>query len=148
MSSPASLDAQALLDKLDELERGSPTPLNGKIAKHWAEVIRDAQAFLVNRAHPIVFIGSVGVGKSSLISVLARLLVGPPPSDRASLKENSVLAIGSGRTTVCEVRIRAARPGDGGSVGLLIDPLSEPEMKKEIEIYAEEEWTRRQASAR
>ena len=142
MSAPLPSDPQALLDQLDELERAS-TPRNRETARSWSAAIRESQAFLEKRDHPIVFIGSVGVGKSSLISILARLLVGPAPTDRTSLKENSVLAIGSGRTTVCEVRIRAARTTDPGAVGLTIEPFAISDLEREITLYAQGEWRRR-----
>ncbi len=146
MNSNLTDDASAVLDQLQALASG--TGPNAPTARLWKDAIEETQAFLENSAHDVVFIGDVGVGKSSLIGVLADLVVGASPSDRASLKDNSVLAIGSGRTTVCEVRIRAARPGEGGAVGLIVEPFSEGEMKREIEIYAQGEWTRRQSSAR
>ncbi|MGH8552534.1 MAG: hypothetical protein ACRERS_04495, partial [Methylococcales bacterium] len=136
---------------LDQLRQMTASPAVSeetvKAAGHWIEAIEEAEAFLKNKAHPIVFIGSVGVGKSSLIGVAAGLLVGPAPTDRTSLKNNSVLDIGSGRTTVCEVRIRAERPDDQGQVGLVIEPFSAEDMKKEIEIFGEDEWRGRQPEA-
>ncbi len=138
--------ARAVLDQLQALE--SRTGPNAPTARLWKEAIEETQAFLVDRAHNVVFIGDVGVGKSSLIGVLASLVVGEPPSDRARLKDSSVLAIGSGRTTVCEVRIRAAEAGDGGEIGLVVDPFSEEDMKREIAIYAERELSRRKGGAR
>ncbi|AUX48019.1 uncharacterized protein SOCE26_095450 [Sorangium cellulosum] len=141
--------SHAVLDQLRELANASPTTTeNAETARQWQEAIHATQAFLDDRAHPVIFIGNVGVGKSSLIGVLASLLVGPPPSDRTSLKDNSVLAIGSGRTTVCEVHIRAPHTGDGGTVGFVIEPFSLKEMEEEIAIYAQYEWTRRQLDAR
>ncbi|HWO21097.1 MAG TPA: AAA family ATPase [Kofleriaceae bacterium] len=142
MSAPSPSDIQAVLDRLEEVEQAS-TPLNRETARSWREAIREAQAFLERRDHAIVFIGSVGVGKSSLISVLAHLLVGARPTDRTSLKERSVLAIGSGRTTVCEVQIRAAREEDPGAVGLTLEPMPIPDLEREITLYAQGEWRRR-----
>jgi predicted ATPase len=142
MSTPSPSDIQAVLAQLEELEQAS-TPLNRETARSWREAIREAQAFLERRDHSIVFIGSVGVGKSSLISVLSHLRVGARPTDRTNLKERSVLAIGSGRTTVCEVRIRATRDGDPGAVGLTIEPMPIPDLEREITLYAQGEWRRR-----
>ncbi len=117
-------------------------------AKEWQTTIGKAQDFLDDHAHPVVFIGKVGGGKSSLIGIAANLIVGATPTDRASLKNNSVLAIGSGRTTVCEVRVRSTDAGDWGQVGLLITPLPEKEMQEEITLYAESEWYRHHPEAR
>ena len=149
MTSPYNIcNPQPVLDQLRELETASSADLASvDTASHWIKAIEDAQEFLEDKSHILVFIGSVGVGKSSLIGIAANLLVGPLPTDRTSLKNNSVLAIGSGRTTVCEVRIRAARPEDGGQIGLIIEPFSAEDMEKEIEIFSEDEWRRRQPQA-
>ncbi|MCP4695842.1 MAG: ATP-binding protein [Gammaproteobacteria bacterium] len=135
-------DIQAVLGKLKALSESSPD--TAETAKQWIEAINEKQRFLNDPSHPVVFIGSVGVGKSSLIGVAAKLLIGSAPADKASLKNNSVLSIGAGRTTVCEVRIRAPQENEAGKAGILIEPVTEEEMKKEIAIYAETEWHRRQ----
>lgn len=141
-------DTQALLDQLQAMAQSPATAAaNRATAEQWHAAIASTQAFLKDKSHPVTFVGAVGVGKSALIGVVANLLVGPPPTDRASLKESSVFAIGSGRTTVCEVRVRTSRPGEP-AIGLEIEPLSVEEMTKEIELYAEHEWTRRQAERR
>lgn len=140
--------SQTILDQLGQLVTSSTENQQDTVttAKQWIDVIGKNRRFLDDPNHDIVFIGSVGVGKSSLIGIAANLLVGDSPKDKASLKNNSVLAIGGGRTTICEVRIRATKENDEGSVGLIIEPLSFDDMKKEIEIYAEEEWRRHQPS--
>jgi predicted ATPase len=131
-----------LLNKLEQLKKNYPSVAD--TATHWINTIHEKQTFLDNRTHSIVFIGSVGVGKSFLIGVMANLLV-EKLTDKASLKKNSVLSIGAGRTTVCEVRIRARQANDPGELGLIIEP--EKEIKNEIAIYAETEWYRRQPEA-
>ncbi|MCX7086720.1 MAG: AAA family ATPase [Methylococcales bacterium] len=140
--------SQTILDQLGQLVTSSTENQQDTVttAKQWIEVISKNKCFLDDHNHDIVFIGSVGVGKSSLIGIAANLLVGDSPKDKASLKNNSVLAIGGGRTTICEVRIRATKDDDEGRIGLIIDPFSADDMKKEIEIYAEDQWRRRQPS--
>src|SRR5450830_112271 len=138
-------------DTLDQLRSVMDTvsqalPNSADSAVEWINAIDSKRAFLADPSHPVVFMGSVGVGKSSLIAVAANLIIGSSPTDRSSLKNNSVLAIGSGRTTVCEVRIRASGPI--GKVGLIIEPLSLDEMSDEIRIYAEGEWSRQQPNSR
>jgi len=137
-------NVQSVLNQLEQLKISSPSAAN--TAKHWINTISDKQTLLHNRDHPIVFIGNVGVGKSSLISVAANLLVDKKQklTDKTSLKKNSVLSIGAGRTTVCEVRIRAPQPNETGKIGLIIEPVTETEMRTEIAIYAETEWYHRQ----
>jgi len=140
-----TINTQALLDDLLRLkEKSSPDSETYGMAQQWTEAIEKKRKYLNDKSHKIVFIGSVGVGKSSLIGIAANLLVGPQPRDRASLKNHSVLAIGSGRTTVCEVCIRAGHPDDQSQLGLVIKPFSTAEMEKEIQIFAETEWRRRQ----
>ncbi|MDD2725212.1 MAG: AAA family ATPase [Methylovulum sp.] len=142
-------DSQNILEQLQQLlDAPQSTEDTIATAQHWFDSINKTKTFLEDREHPIAFIGSVGVGKSSLIGVAANLIIGSPPKDRVSLKNNSVLAIGSGRTTVCEVRIRPHSPEhDKGLIGLILDPFTEEEMEKEIQRYAEDEWQRRQSGA-
>lgn len=143
-------DSQNILEQLQQLLDAPQSTSEDTIttAQRWFDSIDKTQKFLEDKDHPIVFIGSVGVGKSSLIGVAANLIIGSPPKDRVSLKNNSVLAIGSGRTTVCEVRIRPHNPEhDKGLIGLILDPFTEEEMEKEIQRYAEDEWQRRQSGA-
>lgn len=143
-------DSQNILEQLQQLLDASQSTSEETIAtaEHWFSSIDKTRKFLEDKNHPIVFIGSVGIGKSSLISVAANLIIGSPPKDRVSLKNNSVLAIGSGRTTVCEVRIRPyGLEHDKGLIGLIIDPFTEEEMEKAIRRYAEDEWQRRQSGA-
>lgn len=139
---------QTVLFNLQALESNSAVQQTVESAKEWQTTIRKAQNFLDDHAHPVVFIGKVGGGKSSLIGIAANLIVGATPTDRPSLKNNSVLAIGSGRTTVCEVRIRSTGVGDQGQVGLLITPVTQEEMREEISLFAESEWYRHHPEAR
>ena len=145
MTQPSS---QSIFEQLNQLVQSSTENQQdtASTARQWIDVIGREQRFLDDHNHDVVFIGSVGVGKSSLIGIAANLLVGGSPKDKASLKNNSVLAIGGGRTTICEVCIRAPKENDEGSIGLIIEPFSADDMKKEIEIYAEDEWRRHQPS--
>lgn len=135
--------SQSTLDQLEQLAN-SATENTAITARQWIDVIDKNQRFLDNKSHDIVFIGLIGVGKSSLIGIAANLLVGGSPKDKASLKNNSVLAVGGGRTTICEVRIRTPEEDDKGCIGIIIEPFSAKDMRKEIEIYAEDEWRRHQ----
>lgn len=113
------------------------------VARQRAEGIERTQTYLEDRHHSIAFVGEIGIGKSAMITVLSRLLVGDAPSDKTTLRENSVLALGAGGTTVCEVRIRASSSADPQAHGLVIDPYSIEEMRNEISLFAEDEWVRR-----
>lgn len=141
-------EIQTIICNLKTLESESNKQQTIESAKEWLANINKTQEFLNKKEHPVVFIGKVGGGKSSLIGIAADLIVGAMPTDRPSLKNNSVLAIGSGRTTVCEVRIRSKGVEDQGQVGLLITPVTKEEMEEEISLYAESEWYRHHPEAR
>lgn len=142
------IDAQPVLDELQALIDASATsPRNRTTAQQWHDDIAATRKFLAQRDHRIAFVGTVGVGKSSLIGVLASLVLGEV-KDRASLKDESILAVGSGRTTVCEVQIVKCPPQHAGQLGLVVEPLGAIEMEQEIEDYARSEWERRHAPAR
>jgi len=137
-------NVQLVLNQLEQLKRDSLNAVD--TPEYWINIIKEKQNFLDNHAHPIVFIGNVGVGKSSLIAVVANLLLDKDLTDKASLKKNSVLPTGAGRTTVCEVRIRVQDENETG-IGLIIEPFTKKEIQEEIAIYAETEWYRRQPKA-
>ncbi|MBF0310709.1 MAG: AAA family ATPase [Magnetococcales bacterium] len=111
--------------------------------REWVQAIEKYMNFIDNKSHRIVFIGVPGVGKSSLVGVASNLFIGTMPRSRNELKTNSILAIGAGRTTVCEVHVRAVGERDRGEIGLIIDPTSDEEMEKAIQDFAEDEWQRR-----
>jgi predicted ATPase/GTPase SAR1 family protein len=139
LSKLRSLQQQAEISEADRAE-----------AKAWFEALDSSDRFLRNLEHPVIFIGEVGVGKSSLAAVAARLMLSEQvPSDRTKLKSQSLLAIGAGRTTVCEVRVRASTDGSESNVlGLQIEPLAADEMQRVIDLWAEDEWRRRQPGGR
>lgn len=146
MIAPATLIVTNQLQQL----AGAPgtARLVADVARERLARIQAARAFLENRSHRVAFVGHIGAGKSAMIGVLAKLLVGDTPTDKATLKENSILAVGAGGTTVCEVQIRAANADERGRVALLSEPLTLEEMRREIEMFAQDEWARRHPDAR
>jgi len=131
---------ETIIENLRQIEANYPQ--NKETAAYWIETIIEKQAFLSNRKHPVVFIGDVGVGKTSIIATLANLFVGGKAYKKKDLKQNSILSIGSGRTTICEVQIHSSDDEKNEPLKLYIEPLSPEEMEKEIIIYAEMEWNR------
>lgn len=138
--------ATALKDLGDLIAAPNVRVQIAEVAQQRIESISRSLQYLSRRDFQIAFVGQIGIGKSSMIGVLGNLILGDPPRDRSSLTTNSVLAVGSGGTTVCEVRIRAARLDERGTVRLQIDPLSVQEMLREIHIFAADEWARRKGT--
>lgn len=137
-----------VLERLQQLLADPGTSQTiAEVAKRRIEAIHRSLQFVARNDWRIAFVGQIGIGKSSLIGVLGNLFVGPPPADRDSLEANSVLAVGAGGTTVCEVRIRTSTVEERGKAKLHIEPLTVEEMQREIQIFAEDEWTRRKSSS-
>jgi predicted ATPase/GTPase SAR1 family protein len=133
---------KTIIDNLKQIQ--ATDPQNKETANDWIELIQEKQAFVRNRKHPLVFIGDVGVGKTSIIGTLANLFLGGKIYQKKELKQNSILSIGSGRTTICEVQICSSDDEKKEPLKLSIEPLSPEEMEREIAIYAEMEWHRHQ----
>lgn len=81
----------------------------------------------------VAFIGKIGVGKTSAI---CRLL-GLQNYDVVKGTYTDLLKTGSGRTTVCEVRVSYAE-----TVSLSVEPLPEEEIKKIVTSFAEFIWAK------
>jgi len=141
-------EAPTVLEGLQELVAAPDTSRRvAEVANQRIESINRGLEYLERRDHRVAFVGQIGIGKSSMIGVLGGLLVGAPPTDRNSLKSNSVLAVGAGGTTVCEVRIRNTTATEAGRVGLSIEPFTVEEMRREIRIFAADEWGRRKSTS-
>ena len=129
---------------LEKLTKQAETTIESKTANEWRKLIEDKQHFLDKKDHSIAFIGTVGIGKSSLLAVASNLFIGSEPKERGALKAYSILPIGAGRTSICETCIRSKQEGDQAELGLLIEPVSSDEMEMEIRSFAEDEWHKRQ----
>lgn len=118
---------------------------SGADVKRWHQLIEDQFSLTQTTTRQVVFMGEVGVGKSSALAVTADLLLdGDPPTDKSSLRKQSMLPTGAGRTTLCEVVTRAHDGTENSSeFGLLLDPIPEEEMQEIIHLWAEDEWNKR-----
>jgi len=97
------------------------------------------KSLLEVQAYNLVFIGKIGVGKTTAICHLFNLFYEeekPIGKMKKTVKKISeLLSTGSGRTTICEVIIK---PSDSERSFLEIEPYSDPEIKefiKEVCIY-------------
>ncbi len=134
---------EAILADLSSLaanEQADPT--NRQSANIWKETLLSTYVKLQNRDWSVVFIGKPGVGKSSVINMLAKLQIGTErPSNKSDLIKQTVLSIGAGRTTTCEVRI-VSRSSGFDAYQLSMTPYSEDEIRRELALYARWEWQR------
>lgn len=92
-----------------------------------ADEIGNAANELQKRECNLVFVGKVGVGKTSAICHAANLTVSKPGSPRPS----PVLDVGAGRTTLCEVHIRT------GATGIVIEPCTASELRAHVADFAD-----------
>ena len=116
---------------------------------HWREIIHKQFALTQQITRQVVFIGEVGVGKSSALAVTANLLLdGERPHDKPSLRKQSMLPTGAGRTTLCEVAIRAHQGSENSNeFGLLLHPISKEEMQESINLWVEDEWNKQKSNS-
>ena len=89
--------------------------------------IANAAGQLLKLECSLVFIGKVGVGKTSAICHIADLMVSKPGAPRPS----PVLDVGAGRTTLCEVRIRTGPPS------IVIEPCTDDEIRAHVADFAD-----------
>ncbi len=123
-------DAEQAIQRLDEL-RDDPDVKNAfikQIESCRAALLRAAK-FLASTEHPIVFVGSVGVGKTAAICGLADQLRDSAEDD---LNRQMVLPTGSGRTTVCEVHVRG-----GTEYAINVEPCSDDAVRHYVAEFCE-----------
>lgn len=120
-----------------------------KDAKRWHEAISKKFDLISRPDRQVVFIGEVGVGKSSAVATTANLLVeDSTPADKSSLRKLSMLPTGAGRTTLCEIVTRAHLTAENsGEFGIILDSFSEEDMSEMTQLWAEDEWNKRKLSA-
>ena len=85
--------------------------------------LQSSREYLASTDHPIAFIGSIGVGKTTAICKLLGLV---------DEKGESILSTSSGRTTLCEVEVRR-----GPHTRILITPCSSDEISSFLGDFAD-----------
>ena len=84
----------------------------------------------------LAFIGKIGVGKTTAICHLFNLILNQKKiikeddENREIQSVKEILSTASGRTTICEVVIRA-----NNQISLEIDPYSEEEVQESIKVF-------------
>ena len=89
--------------------------------------ISDAARIVQSTEHSIALVGDIGVGKSTAICRVSGLEV----DDRKAAAPAPVLEVGGGGVTLCEVHL-----AQGPEYGLLIEPMGEQELRKEVSEFA------------
>ncbi len=77
--------------------------------------------------HSIAFVGSIGIGKSTAICRVSGLEI---PNSNLGVPD-TVLQVGGGGVTICEVHLV-----QGPDYGLLIEPMSDEEIRREVREFA------------
>jgi transcriptional regulator with XRE-family HTH domain/GTPase SAR1 family protein len=93
------------------------------------QALERAASFLLSTEHSVVFIGSPGVGKTTVICGLSEGLRDLGEDD---LKQQMTLPTGAGRTTICEVQVRR-----GGEFGIVVEPCSEDEVRYHVADFCD-----------
>ena len=126
--------AEEALRKIAEFLRDEdrPWPLRRQI-KRYEDSLLKTSGYLSKLEHNIVFIGDIGVGKSTAISYVFDLLT--PSSSGGSVSDRPVLETGAGGTTICEVHIK-----DGPEFGLTINPMPDIDVRAHVSDFANAKW--------
>ncbi|MEH2149103.1 helix-turn-helix domain-containing protein [Nostoc sp.] len=93
-------------------------------AEMYDKRVREEAEYLTSIEHSIAYAGPVGVGKTTVVCKLTGLVI---PQEK-QFNRQSVLAVGFGRITVCEVSIRG-----GDKFGIRVKPQSLDEINKLVE---------------
>jgi transcriptional regulator with XRE-family HTH domain len=121
--------ANGLLKKLRHLK--SDPELKSVFLRHievYENELRTLAANLSATDHSVAFVGSIGVGKSTAICMMADLRV----SKEGPLNKQVVLEAGAGGTTICEVHIK-----NGPGCGLIVEPRSDEAIRFDVADFAE-----------
>jgi transcriptional regulator with XRE-family HTH domain len=117
----ALAEIEASLEKLDRFRKGAAVPpvLAGQSEMLFARLL-DAGRFLLGLDHKVVYVGEIGVGKTTAVCRETNLVVDPnvPPDLKTTL-----LDTGGGRTTLCDVAIK-----QGERFALTVEPLQDEEV--------------------
>ncbi|AFZ18625.1 helix-turn-helix domain-containing protein [Allocoleopsis franciscana] len=118
--------AETSLRELNQLISNDAPDLLKAQAQMYDKRVREEAEYLTSLKHSIAYVGSVGVGKTTAVCKLTGLIM---PQEKNFLRQ-SILAVGSGRTTVCEVCIRP-----GAKFGIRVKLKSKDEIHKLVEDF-------------
>lgn len=121
VSLPILREAELALQRLRALEQ-EPSLKNAfvKQVESCRSALERSARYLERTDHPVAFVGSPGVGKTTAICALGELR----DLEAKELNKQMTLQTGSGRTTICEVHIRS-----GGAYAITTEPCSDDELR-------------------
>ena len=119
--------AESALKRIAEMS-GNPDVKNVFVRRleEYRYVLHRAAEITLGVEYSVAFVGDIGVGKSTAICRSADLEV------HESTKIEPVLEAGAGGITVCEVHLV-----QGPQYGILVDPVSEGELRREVSEFAQ-----------
>jgi len=122
-------EAEVALRRLDDLQ-DDPDLKNVflKQVESCREALKRVAGFLAELEHPIAFVGSPGVGKTTAICSLAKLR----DLSFEDLDRQMMLQTGGGRTTICEIHVRYGR-----EYAISVDPCSDEEMRQYVAEFCD-----------
>lgn len=127
-------------ERCREIQNGEYHALIRKLAEKMNKRGEKIKEICGTGQYDLYFSGKVGIGKSTLISMLAGLYDENKLTDGNSLKDVLLLKTGSGRTTICETQIvfRA------GSTRLIVEGMTQEEFDNDLKALSDY-WTGRKA---
>ena len=120
------IEAEEALKRLDEFRQGTSTPhvLAGQADLLFRRLFEFGQ-FLLSLDHKVVYVGDIGVGKTTAACQQAGLVTDLATS--ADLK-GMILDTGGGRTTLCDVYVQK-----GDKFAINVEPLADEEVYRLVE---------------
>jgi transcriptional regulator with XRE-family HTH domain len=114
--------AEQALQRLATIRESVGTDSAGAQADLLESALRREAVYLENRSHDVAFIGVIGVGKTTALSTGMGLMLPPLPDERRI--KRTILEVGGGNTTICEVIVIH----DPNRHGIIVSPQSEEEV--------------------
>ena len=121
-------DTETVIQAIDDLLADQEIKLSfAKFMDRIKEGVTQAARNIENTEHLIAFVGDIGVGKSTAICKVSGLLT----RNGIAGEPAPVLEVGGGGVTICEVHL-----AQGPAYGLLIEPMNDSELRREVSEFA------------
>jgi predicted ATPase len=135
---PQDLDSAAIDRRLEALRNWAAKDTHLDTPRELAAQLEAARARVNGAVDAVVFIGAVGVGKTTVFAHLLNLVAEPHPTTVAELVGRTVLPTSPGRTSACELELRGG--GQDEQIQVEIKPLSSQLVTQELARLARRTW--------